>query len=73
MSEGTIHYIILEHARVPLDVDFYTESFQAQRIHNYPEGSVQLRIYKSYVLVTPGAPSKWVLIKKCILNFVITC
>lgn len=70
-ADGAIHYIILEHAYVTHVVDFYTEVFQATTVYNYhDQGSVQLKIYDSYVLVTPATLSKWVLIKQIVFwNF----
>uniref|UniRef100_M4CVS2 Uncharacterized protein n=1 Tax=Brassica campestris TaxID=3711 RepID=M4CVS2_BRACM len=63
-ADGAIHYIILEHAYVTHVVDFYTEVFQATTVYNYhDQGSVQLKIYDSYVLVTPATLSNSLVIK----------
>ncbi|CAG7893760.1 unnamed protein product [Brassica rapa] len=61
MSEGAMHYIILEPASIPLAADFYVEVFQATRVFNYPDGSIQLKIFDSYVLLTPGTSNSVVI------------
>lgn len=55
-TDKAIFYISVDPSNVELAAVLYISVFKAERITQYDDGSVELKIFDSSVLVTSGSP-----------------